>query len=173
MLFRSRAAHHPEIGNNLVPYNVVNHRHTFEIEQELSLLADRDVSVHFTPIYVPIVRGILDICHAFPTQVMTREQLLELYREFYRDEPFVKIYDSPKEPEASWQYRPYPWVNAVAGTNYCFIGLDVDESRERIVIFSVLDSLGKGGAQVGIENMNLAFGLERTTGLTRRALHPG
>ncbi|MDX1488206.1 MAG: hypothetical protein R3268_08405, partial [Acidiferrobacterales bacterium] len=101
------------------------------------------------------------------------EQLLDLYRDFYREEPFVTIYDSPKEPNASWQYRPYPWVNAVAGTNYCLIGLDVDESRERIVIFSVLDSLGKGGAQVGIENMNLAFGLERTTGLTRRALHPG
>ncbi len=169
----ARAAHHPEIGNNLVPYNVINHRHTFEMEQELSLLADRDVSIHFTPIYVPIVRGILDICHGFPTEAVSREQLLDLYRDFYREEPFVKIYDSPKEPDVSWQYRPYPWVNAVAGTNYCFIGLDVDESRERIVIFSVLDSLGKGGAQVGIENMNLAFGLERTTGLTRRALHPG
>lgn len=169
----ARAAHHPEIGNNLVPYNVINHRHTFEMEQELSLLSDRDVSIHFTPIYVPIVRGILDICHAFPTEAMSREQLLDLYRDFYREEPFVKIYDSPKEPDVSWQYRPYPWVNTVAGTNYCFIGLDVDESRERIVIFSVLDSLGKGGAQVGVENMNLAFGLERTTGLTRRALHPG
>jgi N-acetyl-gamma-glutamyl-phosphate reductase common form len=169
----TRAAHHPEIGNNLVPYNVVNHRHTFEMEQELSLLSDRDVSIHFTPIYVPIVRGILDICHAFPTEAVSREQLLDLYQDFYRDEPFVKIYDCPKEPDVSWQYRPYPWVNAIAGTNYCFIGLDVDESRERIVIFSVLDSLGKGGAQVGIENMNLVFGLERTTGLTRRALHPG
>ena len=62
----SRAAHHPEIGNNLVPYNVVGHRHTYEMEQELSLLAGKDVSVHFTPLYVPIVRGILDICHVFP-----------------------------------------------------------------------------------------------------------
>ncbi len=168
----ARPAHHAEIGNNLVPYNVVGHRHSFEMEQELSVLAGKEVHVHFTPTYVPIVRGILDVCHAFPTTPISRQQLLELYRAFYRDEPFVQIYDQPKEPGVSWQYKPYPWVSAVAGTNYCFIGLDVDETRNRIVVFSVLDSIGKGGAQVGIENMNLMFGIERTTGLTRRALHP-
>ena len=118
------------------------------------------------------MRGILDVCHAFPTKPVSRQQLLERYRDFYRDEPFVQIYDQPKESGVSWQYKPYPWVSAVAGTNYCFIGLDVDDTRNRIVVFSVLDSIGKGGAQVGIENMNLMFGIERTTGLTRRALHP-
>ena len=82
------------------------------------------------------------------------------------------IYDLPKEEKAGWQYKPYPWVSAVAGTNYCYIGLDVDEARGRIVVFSVLDSIGKGGAQVGIENMNLMFGLKRCTGLTRRGMHP-
>lgn len=169
----ARPAHHPEIGNNLVPYNVVNHRHTFEMEQELSLLADEDMAIHFTPVYVPIVRGILDVCHAFPHETISRDALLELYHEFYNDEPFVQIYDCPKENNVSWQYRPYPWVSAVSGTNRCFIGLEVDEARERIVVFSALDSLGKGGAHVGIENMNLMFGLERTTGLERRALHPG
>lgn len=168
----ARAAHHPEIGNNLIPYNVVGHRHTFEMEQELSLLAGKDVCIHFTPTYVPIVRGILDVCHAFPRHPASRGQILDLYRDFYRDEPFVQVYDRPKEPNASWQYRPYPWVSAVAGTNYCFIGIDIDDSRNRIVIFSALDSVGKGGAQVGIENMNLMFGMERTTGLTRRGVHP-
>ncbi len=168
----SRAAHHPEIGGNLVPYNVVGHRHTFEMEQELSILAGKDVSVHFTPTYVPIVRGILNLCHAFPTRETSRDALLALYRDFYAAEPFVKIYDLPKQADATWQYKPYPWVSAVAGTNYCFIGLDVDEARNRIVVFSVLDSIGKGGAQVGVENMNLMFGLDRTTGLIRRGLHP-
>jgi N-acetyl-gamma-glutamyl-phosphate reductase len=168
----SRAAHHPEIGNNLIPYNVVGHRHTFEMEQELTLVARKDVAIHFTPVYVPIVRGILDVCHVFPNDAIARQTLLELYRDFYRDEPFVKVYDCPKEADASWQYRPYPWVSAVADTNYCFLGIDIDDTRGRIVIFSVLDSLGKGGAQVGVENMNLMFGLERTTGLTRRAAHP-
>ncbi len=168
----ARPAHHAEIGNNLIPYNVVGHRHTFEMEQELGILAGKKVPVHFTPTYVPIVRGILDICHAFPLQTVSRERVLALYRAFYQNEPFVVVYDVPKEQSVAWQYKPYPWVSAVAGTNYCFIGLDVDETRQRIVIFSVLDSIGKGGAQVGIENMNIMFGLERTTGLLRRGLHP-
>jgi N-acetyl-gamma-glutamyl-phosphate reductase len=168
----ARAAHHPEIGNNLVPYNVVNHRHTFEIEQELALLAGRKVTVNFTPVYVPIVRGILDICHTRYSDTATREEILEVYRDFYRSEPFVKIYDLPREDKASWQYRPYPWVSSVAGTNYCFIGLDIDPVRKRIVVFSVLDNLGKGGAQAGVENMNLMFGLDRKTGLNRLGMHP-
>ncbi|MDH3670045.1 MAG: N-acetyl-gamma-glutamyl-phosphate reductase [Gammaproteobacteria bacterium] len=168
----SRAAHHPEIGNNLIPYNVVSHRHTFEMEQELSALAGNKVRVHFTPTYVPIVRGILDVCHTFPKKTMSRDSITEIYREYYANEPFVEVYDRPKDPKVSWQYKPYPWVSTVAGTNYCFIGVDVDEARGRIVLFSVLDSIGKGGAQVGIENMNLMFGLERTAGLTRRGAHP-
>ena len=169
----SRAAHHPEIGNNLVPYNVVGHRHTFEMEQELSLLSDHEVIIHFTPVYVPVIRGILDVCHCFPTGTISRDALLDLFRDFYRDDPFIKIYDLPFEQNASWQYKPYPWVNSVSGTNYCYIGLDVDQKRGRIVVFSALDSIGKGGAQVGIENMNLMFGLDRSLGLKKRGMHPG
>lgn len=167
-----RAAHHPEIANNLVPYNVVNHRQTYEMEQELSLLADKPVTVHFTPIYVPIVRGILDICHVYYSKSISREEVLSLYRDFYKDDPFIRIYDLPKEDGVSWQYRPYPWVSSVAGTNYCLVGCDVDKTRKRIVIFSVLDSIGKGGAQCGIENMNLMFNLDRRAGLTKLGLHP-
>jgi N-acetyl-gamma-glutamyl-phosphate reductase len=168
----SRPAHHAEIGNNLIPYNVVGHRHTFEMEQELSALSKKAVKIHFTPLYVPIVRGILDICHAFPAKKVTRTKLLELYKEFYKGEYFVKVWDLPKEEGVSWQYKPYPWVNSTSGTNFCFIGLDVDEERGRIVVFSVLDSIGKGGALVGVQNMNLMFGLDETTGLDRRGMHP-
>lgn len=86
----SRAVHHPEIGNNIVPYNVVGHRHTFEVEQELSLVGGEQVTVHFTSAYVPIVRGILDVCHVFPsTEPGTRKDILELYADFYRSQPFV------------------------------------------------------------------------------------
>lgn len=168
----ARPAHHPEIGNNLVPYNVVDHRHSYEMEQELSALIDTEVRVHFTPAYVPITRGILNICHAFAVKTIKRQDLLDCYRDFYQGHPFIRIYDLPREPDSSWQYKPYPWVSSVSGTNYCHIGLDVDEKRNRIVIFSVLDSLGKGGAQAGIENMNLMFGLERTAGLSHLACHP-
>ena len=168
----ARPAHHPEIGNNLLPYNVVDHRHSYEMEQELTTLVDTAVRVHFTPTYVPITRGILNICHGFARNEVTRDQLLDHYREFYQGHPFIRIYDLPKEDNSTWQYKPYPWVSSISGSNYCHIGLDVDEQRGRIVVFSVLDSLGKGGAQVGIENMNLMFGLERSAGLTHLACHP-
>ena len=98
---------------------------------------------------------------------------LESWLAHHREaDPFVQLYDLPMEPSVSWQYKPYPWVSAVAGTNYCQIGLDVDEERNSIVVFSALDSMGKGGAQVGVENMNIMFGFDRTAGLTRRGLHP-
>ena len=165
-------SHHPEIGNNLVPYNVVDHRHTYEMEQELTLLSKSKVTVHFTPTYVPITRGILAICHCYPMDKVSRMDLLEVYRHFYKDEYFIKVFDIPKEPNAAWQHLPYPWVAAVSGTNFCHIGVDVDERRNRIVVFSALDNIGKGGAQAGVQNLNLLFGLEENTGLTRYGLHP-
>jgi len=164
--------HHPEIGNNLVPYNVVDHRHTYEMEQELGGLSETPLVIHFSSTYVPITRGILAICHCFPKQRLDREEWLAVYRDFYRGEHFVKVFDLPKEPGVSWQYRPYPWVSAVSGTNFCHIGLDVDSKRNRLVVFSVLDSVGKGGAHAGVQNMNLLFGLDETMGLERHGLHP-
>ncbi len=68
--------------------------------------------------------------------------------------------DLPKNQQAAWNYLPYPWIAAVSATNFCHIGLDVDERRNRIVVYSVLDSIGKGGALVGIQNFNLMFGLD-------------
>jgi N-acetyl-gamma-glutamyl-phosphate reductase len=165
-------SHHPEIANNIVPYNVVDHRHTYEIEQELGALSTSRVTVHFTSSYVPITRGILAICHCFPTKKVTRNELLDTFRTFYEGHPFIKIFDMPRDGKASWNYLPYPWVAAVSGTNYCHIGLDIDEKRNRIVVFAVLDSIGKGGAHVGVQNMKLMFGLAEETGLQRLGLHP-
>jgi N-acetyl-gamma-glutamylphosphate reductase len=142
------------------------------MEQELTGVANRRVRVHFTPCYVPIVRGIVDICRCFPAEPVSRAQLLELFRQFYKGQPFVKVYDQPQDADDAWQYKPYPWVSAVAGTNYCYVGMDVDEERHSIVVVAVLDSVGKGGAQVGIENLNIMAGFERTDGLLNRGLHP-
>ena len=125
-----RAAHHPEIGGNLVAYNVVGHRHTLEMEQELGAVAGRPLRIHFTPVYVPIVRGILAICRVFPRARVSRERALDAVRAFYADSPFVHVCEAPHESDATWQYRPYPWVSAVAATNHCHIGLDVDPERQ-------------------------------------------
>ncbi len=168
----SRAIHHPEIGGNIVLYNVVGHRHTYEMEQELSGIANQGVRVHFTPCYVPIVRGIVDICRCFPVESLSRAQLLEVFRQFYKGQPFVKVYDQPQDEDDSWHYKPYPWVSSVAGTNYCYVGMELDEERQSIVVMSVLDSVGKGGAQVGIENLNIMAGFDRTDGMLDRGLHP-
>jgi N-acetyl-gamma-glutamyl-phosphate reductase len=166
------ALHHPEIDNNILPYNVVDHRHTYEIEQELGLIANEKVTINFTSYYIPISRGILTANHCFPNRTIKREELLELYKEFYKDEFFIKVIDIPKDTNAAWNYLPYPWVAAVSATNFCHIGLDVDEKRNRIVVFSALDSVGKGGALVGIQNLNLMFGLDEKTGLDFYGIHP-
>jgi N-acetyl-gamma-glutamyl-phosphate reductase common form len=164
--------HHPELSNNLVPYNVVDHRHTYEIEQELGYLANSRVTVHLTTTFVPVTRGVLIIGHCFPLQKVSRKDLLDLYREFYRNEYFIKIIDTPKDMHAKRQYLPYPWVSAIQGTNFCHIGLDYDEKRNRIVVFSALDTIGKGGPHAAVQNMNLMFGLDETAGLKRYGLHP-
>jgi len=164
--------HHSEIGNGVFAYNVVEHRHTYEIEQELSGVAGAPVTVHFTPYYCPFTRGILAGCHGFLTRSVTRPELLALYEEFYRDEPFVRTLAFDKDPKASWQYLPYPSVASVAGSNFVQIGVDVDERRRRVVAFGVLDNLGKGAASSAIQNMNCMLGLPEDSGLRGVGLHP-
>ena len=164
--------HHSEIGNGVFAYNVVEHRHTYEIEQELSGVAGAPITVHFTPYYCPFTRGILAGCHGFLTRSITRAELLALYEEFYRGEPFVRTLAFDKDPKASWQYLPYPSVASVAGSNYVQIGVDVDERRRRVVAFGALDNLGKGAASSAIQNMNCMLGLPEDSGLRGVGLHP-
>ena len=166
------ATHHSEIGNSTFPYNVVDHRHTYEMEQELSGAAGAGVTVHFTPYYAPFSRGILAGCHGFLTRTVTRADLLALYRECYRDEYFVRVIELEKDPKVSWQYVPYPSVASVAGSNFVQIGVDVDPRRGRAVVFSALDNLGKGAAGAAIQNMNCMLGWPEETGLTGVGLHP-
>lgn len=164
--------HHSEIGNSAFPYNVVDHRHTYEIEQELTGLAGSPVTVHFTPYYCPFTRGILAGCHGFLTRAVDRAALLDLYRSFYAGEPFVRVLAFDKDPQASWQYVPYPSVATLAGSNFVHIGVDVDERRGRAAVFGALDNLGKGAASSAIQNMNCMLGLPEDAGLTGVGLHP-
>jgi N-acetyl-gamma-glutamyl-phosphate reductase len=167
-----RAIHHPEITNNALVYNGVKHRHTHEMEQELGNIAGKKVQIGFTPAYIPISRGIVAICHGFATRKTSREELLEIFKARYANEKFVQVLDEPYQKEVSWQNAPYPWVAAVSGTNFCHIGIDYDEERERILIVSVLDSVGKGGSHVGVQNMNLMCGFPEDLGISRLGYHP-
>ncbi len=161
-----------EVSNSVTPYNVVDHRHTYEVEQELSGLSGHDVRVHFTPIFCPFTRGILSTCSGFATREVSRSEVLELYRDFYADEPFVDVIAMEKDPAVSWQYLPYPNVGYLAGSNYVQIGVDVDTARGRIVAIGALDNLGKGAASSAIQNMNCMLGISEESGIATRGLHP-
>jgi N-acetyl-gamma-glutamyl-phosphate reductase common form len=166
------ATHHSEIGHAAFPYNVVDHRHTYEMEQELRAVAAAPVTVHFTPYYAPFARGILAACHGFLRRAVSRRDVLALYEDFYRGEYFVRVLAVEKDPRASWQYLPYPSVASVAGSNFVHIGADVDARRGRVVVFAALDNLGKGAAGAAIQNMNCMLGLPEEAGLAGVGLHP-
>lgn len=148
--------HFSEVNENFKAYNIAGgHRHTPEIEQTLSNLVGEPVVVSFTPHLVPMTRGILTTAYFTLKQDLSTEQVLHLFREFYADEPFVRI-------------RPagdLPATKQVAGSNYCDIGLQVDRRTGRVLVVAVIDNLVKGAAGQAIQNMNLLFGLPETTGL--------
>ncbi|NLD48190.1 MAG: N-acetyl-gamma-glutamyl-phosphate reductase, partial [Clostridiaceae bacterium] len=145
-----------ECTENYKAYKVSTHRHTSEIEQELSLLAGSEILVSFTPHLVPMKRGMLSTIYANLTSEKTTSQLLDLYREFYKDEFFVRILDEGKLPETKF----------VSGSNYIDIGLVVDKRLNRVVILSALDNLGKGASGQAVQDLNIICGLPEYTGLT-------
>lgn len=163
---------HAEIGNSLFAYNVTDHRHTYEVEQELSELAGEKITIHFTPFYAPFSRGILAACHGFIAEPLDRGEVLDLFKDFYQGHYFIQILDMDKDPKVSWQYLPYPSVATLAGSNFCQIGVDVDNKRGRVMVFSALDNLVKGAAGAAVQNMNLMCGLPEETGLTMLGMHP-
>jgi len=168
-----KAAHHPEIGGNIVPYNATGHRHISEMEQELSAISGDRVHVRFTPIYVPIVRGLLTVSYLKLRSAKTSaETVRRVLKEAYHTSPFIHIMTKERSPDASWDYAPYPWVSAIAGTNYCLLAVEAQSNQNELTVFAALDSVGKGGAHVAVECMNLMFGLPRNAGLSSRALHP-
>jgi len=131
------------------------HRHTPEIEQNLSLAAGQEVSVSFTPVLVPMFRGILAVNTAKVTSSLTSDSLREVYQDAYGDEAFIELLSEGE----------FPTTGSVAGTNKASIGLSIDEHAGRVVIVSAIDNLVKGTAGGAIQSLNLALGFEETMGL--------
>ena len=131
------------------------HRHTPEIEQNLSLAAGQEVSVSFTPVLVPMFRGILAVNTARVTSSLTSDSLREVYQDAYGDEAFIELLSEGE----------FPTTGSVAGTNKASIGLSIDEHAGRVVIVSAIDNLVKGTAGGAIQSLNLALGFEETMGL--------
>jgi len=149
----SEFTHHPTCGANIAAYAATTHRHEPEINQELSKLAGMKVRAYFTPHLIPIVRGILSTAHVFPRKKARKEELLELFKGFYKGERFVRVLDG------------LPQVNFVVGSNYCDIGLDVDEEGKRVVVISAIDNLIKGASGQAIHCMNLMSGFDEGRGI--------
>ena len=145
-----------EAAETMKAYNIAKHRHTSEIEQELSLLAGEDIILSFTPHLAPMKRGIIATCYANLNKAYTTQELVDLYAEFYKDEKFVKVYPAGTLPE----------TKDVINSNYVGIGLVVDERLNRAVIISCIDNLGKGAAGQAVQNMNILFGLPEDTALS-------
>jgi len=149
-----------EITDNMYAYGVPKHRHLGEIEQELSLAADEKVSITFVPHLVPMHRGMLSTITAkfsrpllsFP---MTDADVHNVLQEAYNQEPFVEVLPPGQMPEA----------RHVANSNRIQVAARVDERKNRLLLFSSLDNLGKGNASQAIQSANLAFGLAETLGL--------
>lgn len=151
-----------EVNEGFKAYGVASHRHTPEIEQELSLLAGKNVQINFTPHLLPVNRGILSTCYASLTTAQTTAQLLELYQQSYAKEPFVRIL-----PEGE-----LPNILSVRGTNFCDIGLVADQRTGRVIVVSVIDNLVKGAAGQAVQNMNIMGGYNECLGLGIVPLFP-
>ncbi len=162
----SLSSHHSEHFSVVRPYKPVGHRHTAEIEQELSILAGEKISVAMSAHAVNMVRGILATCHVFLTQPISLTEIWRLYRGFYGEEPFVRLVRDMKGV-----FR-YPDPKIVVGSNYCDIGFEIDENVNRVVLLSALDNLMKGAAGMAVQDMNIMCGWDEREGLWDAGLHP-
>lgn len=158
----SRGSMYAEVNENFRIYKVNEHQHTPEIEQQLKEWDENIGPITFSTHLLPMTRGIMATIYVQLKEDWKTEQLIHLYKEVYHNKPFVRI-------------RPvgtYPSVKEVAGSNYCDIGLNVDERTGRLTIVSVIDNLMKGAAGQAVQNANLMYGFDETLGLTFLPLYP-
>jgi N-acetyl-gamma-glutamyl-phosphate reductase len=150
-----------ECTENFKAYKVAVHRHTSEIEQELGLLAGEELLVSFTPHLVPMKRGMLATIYANLIDKHSASELIDIYKEYYKGEVFVRIMDEGKIPETKY----------TAGSNFIDIGIVVDKRLNRVVVLSSLDNLGKGAAGQAVQDLNIMCGFPENTGLSAPGLY--
>jgi len=149
-----------ECSDSIKAYGVASHRHTPEIEQELSRAANQQIAVSFTPHLVPMNRGILATCYGTLSKTVEQNTLYDLFREFYQGKSFIRICNDI--PETRW----------VKGTNICDIGIRIDKRTNRVIVISAIDNLIKGAAGQAVQNMNILFNMNETDGLELLSMVP-
>ena len=157
----SETTHFPNVNENINPYKMTAHRHSPEIEKELEKLANKSIKLSFTPHLAPITRGILTTAHSFLKEDVDREHIIDVYEKFYKNEPFVRIFDEGA-----------PTLTGVRGSNFCDIGGFEIDRHGRLVVVSAIDNLVKGASGQAVHNMNLMAGFDETESLLYGGLKP-
>lgn len=151
-----------EVNESIKPYGVAVHRHTPEIEDQLSYASGKDVIINFTPHLVPMNRGILATSYAKLKEKLSYNEVKEIYDKYYKDEYFVRVLDENVFPETRW----------VEGSNFADVNFKIDERTGRIIMMGAIDNVVKGAAGQAVQNMNILYGLKENTGLKIVPLFP-
>lgn len=144
-----------EVNENFKAYAIASHRHTPEIEEQLSLAANEELKIQFTPHLVPMQRGILASIYANLACDLDEVELRKIYEKYYKDKLFIRLL-----PE-----KTYPQTHFVSHSNFMDINFCLDKRTNRLIIIGALDNLIKGAAGQAVQNMNLMFGFEENLGL--------
>ena len=144
-----------EVNENIKAYGVAVHRHTPEIEEQLSYASGEEVLLNFTPHLVPMNRGILITAYATLKKDVTYEEVKAVYDKYYANEKFVRVLEKDVCPQTKW----------VEGSNYVDVNFKIDPRTRRIIMMGAMDNLVKGAAGQAVQNMNLMFGLKESEGL--------
>lgn len=154
--------HYTECNESIKAYKIASHRHTPEIEEQLSSLSGEKIRLIFTPHLIPMNRGILATCYVPLLKDVSLEKVIQIYEEFYKDEYFVRILEKGTYPETKW----------VKGSNYCDISINLDKRTNTLIIIGAIDNLLKGAAGQAVQNMNIVFGFEEKMGIDAIPMFP-
>ncbi len=148
-----------EVNENFKAYSVAKHRHTPEVEEVLSSISD-GVKITFSPHLLPLQRGILSTVYAKLNKSIEKDEVFDICKRFYKNEFFVRI------------KKELPSLNSVRGSNFCDIGIEIDEENNRLIMVSAIDNLIKGASGQAVQNMNIMFNLNEEEGLELLSYYP-
>ncbi len=158
----SLGTHYDEVNESIKAYKIASHRHTPEIEEQLSYASGEDIVLSFTPHLTPMNRGILATCYASLNNSYSYSDIKSAYNKYYKDEYFIRLTKEGIFPETKW----------VKGSNFCDIGFVIDERTNRIIVTGAIDNLYKGAAGQAVQNMNILFDIDEKTGIDCPAIFP-
>ena len=146
-----------EVSESFKPYKVAVHRHNPEMDEVLGREAGAEIQITFVPHLVPMSRGMQTTIYAGLRKSLKREDIHDCLQSYYAGRPFIRMRSDSAPPDTLH----------VRGTNFCDIGIQIDERANRLILMSAIDNLVKGAAGQAVQNMNIMLGLDETSGLTQ------